>query len=1011
MNSNKYKQNISVEEKIRRILASCIAFVLLLSSGISVAQSVDISDFDKTMTGSLNAVEEFQEEYSAAPFSPVLKTALNARVTVTRKNATLRDCLRALAEKSGIKLLFNDGLVDGLYASMDYEDITLAAALEMLLADKGLAYREFEKGQIVLFRRNAPAAKSGSVKGTVRDEKNEVLYAATVVIEGTALGAATGINGDYSIHNVKPGVYRVKASYMGYVPVEKRVIVEEGKTANADFVLKPTSFQIGGIEVVGVTDLLPTDAATKTSISSGEIEHFQASSVKDVLSLVPGVAKTDNPGLGKTGQIAVRGMETNNLSALGTLIMVDGIPVSNNANLQFEGNYGSKSGLSNTGAGADLRTIPADNLNSIEVISGLPSVRYGDATEGVINIRTKIGSQPNRLKIKQNPDTEEANFGGGTALNADNSLSYNFNAARSERDLRLTGDEYTRLTGEMVHSRKFEDLNFTMYQKLKGQRIFDEEQPKGDVWKTQNYNRTFSVGYANWGKYVPEGEVSSIEYNLFLDYKNVNSMKSKFVQSDLRILASGDTIGSYMGKVETKGREWNLGGRLEYNRTMFTGDLVHKLLLGTDIQYNANTGDGVMTDSIYNYYGAFSGFRSYKFDEIPGQTLVSLYAEDRITWHAGFDFCLQIGMRYEMYNPTGFRLKGFWGDGDLVKSRQGSFFNPRANFMIYFTEYNQLRLTAGTSSKSPSMSMIYKMPESYIWRDPETKKNIVFLYDLRTPDLKGYRNTQYEIAYDHKLFRFLGTSLSAYYKERSGEPGEQEIPVYYWNSVNNKNNIYYVDVYKINLNINKTITRGIEFKLRSNQIKPLNMNFSINGAYSFVKYSKGSTSYYNTPDAKKGQYPNVKVTGAPVDTMLLFGYPTTAKWYENFQLNYYITYTLPRLGLWMTLTAEHVLIENDQQYISRPEDYNLLTEAGKAEYNLTREIKRKGSKWLLNLNISKSLFRGAEVSFYVNNFLDDPALRIYYSKPSVLDDEIRNPKLFYGIEFSYIIDEIFRRDN
>ncbi|MGE5500236.1 MAG: TonB-dependent receptor, partial [Syntrophothermus sp.] len=517
MNSNIYKHSRPAAEKIRRIIASGMALLLLMSSGVSVAQSVDISEYDGAMTGSLNAAEELQEEYSATPFSPVLKTALNVRVTVIRRNATLRDCLHALSEMSGIKLLFNDRLVDGLYASMDYEDVTLAAALEMLLADKGLAYREFDKGQIVLFRRNAPAAKSGSVKGTVRDEKNEVLYAASVVVEGTTLGAATGINGDYAIHNVKPGAYRVKASYMGYVPLEKRVIVEEGKTVNVDFVLKPTSFQIGGIEVVGVTDLLPTDVATKTSINSGEIEHFQASSVKDVLALVPGVAKTDNPGLGKTGQIAIRGAEDNNLSALGTLIMVDGIPVSNNANLQFEMNSGAKSGMSNMGAGADLRTIPADNLNSIEVITGLPSVRYGDATEGVINIKTKIGSQPDRLKIKQNPDTEEANFGGGTSLNANNGLSYNLNAARSERDLRLTGDEYTRLTGELVHSNKFNDMNFTMYQKLKGQRIFDEEQPKGDAWKTKNYNRTFSLGYANWGKFVPEGEVSSIEYNLYLD--------------------------------------------------------------------------------------------------------------------------------------------------------------------------------------------------------------------------------------------------------------------------------------------------------------------------------------------------------------------------------------------------------------------------------------------------------------------------------------------------------------
>jgi hypothetical protein len=42
---------------------------------------------------------------------------------------------------------------------------------------------------------------------------------------------------------------------------------------------------------------------------------------------------------------------------------------------------------------------------------------------------------------------------------------------------------------------------------------------------------------------------------------------------------------------------------------------------------------------------------------------------------------------------------------------------------------------------------------------------------------------------------------------------------------------------------------------------------------------------------------------------------------------------------------------------------------------LTRSIKIKPNKWLFNVNVSKSLFKGAEVSFYVNNFLDDAAVQ------------------------------------
>ncbi|MGE5437816.1 MAG: hypothetical protein ACM3O3_11355, partial [Syntrophothermus sp.] len=74
-------------------------------------------------------------------------------------------------------------------------------------------------------------------------------------------------------------------------------------------------------------------------------------------------------------------------------------------------------------------------------------------------------------------------------------------------------------------------------------------------------------------------------------------------------------------------------------------------------------------------------------------------------------------------------------------------------------------------------------------------------------------------------------------------------------------------------------------------------------------------------------------------------------------------------------------------------------------------IKSKSVKWLFNLNVSKSLFQGGEVSFYVNNFLDDAAIRTYWSSPTKLDQESRNPNLTYGIEFSMIIDNLFRRND
>ncbi|MEI7812218.1 MAG: TonB-dependent receptor [Ignavibacteria bacterium] len=874
---------------------------------------------------------------------------------------------------------------------------------------QGIGNKDFKPEQVSLIKSEIPAEKTGVVKGVIKDERGRALSGASIVVVHTNSGGTTDLNGRYVVNNIKPGSYKLKVTFVSYELVERDITIEPGETPEVNFILKPAAFLIGGIEVLGKSDLLPADIATKTIISGGEIEHYQASSVKDILYLAPGIQKTDNPGLDKSGQATIRGREDDRLSAFGTLIVVDGIPMSNNANMQFEKMTNSTTGVSNMGAGIDIRTIPADNIESIEVIAGLPSVRYGDATEGVINIRTKSGYQPNRLKIKQNPDTKEANLGGGF-LSGRNGLNYNLNYALSERDIRKTGDEFSRLTGQVMLTNSFYDNRLVMNHKFSGQQIFDNEEPKGDAYQTKNYNKSFSLGYSGVGKYVFEDGVSGFDYNVYINLRNENSMRSKLVQAEVHITPAGDTVSAYIGKVETKGKEWTAGSRLEWNNLLFTGDIVHKLMFGMDIQYNANTGKGVLVDSVYNYYGYDSGRRSYTFDELPGQILAGLYVEDKITWHFLFDFNLMPGLRYEMYRPFQFSLKGLWGDGDIVNSHQGTFFNPRLSLMVYFSKVNQLRISAGVTSKSPSMNTVFPRPDVYKFRDPVLLKNIYFYFDQGVPDLKGSREEQYEISYDHKLFNLVGASLTAYYRERRQEAQSQSVPNFYIVQSDLINRVYYSNSFSRYQNTGWTIFKGIEFTLRTNNIKPLNMSFELNGAYSFSNASTNGISYDFTPDLTKGQIPNYKIPGSPVDTVLGFIYTPGDKRYERFQLNYYLKYILPSLGLWLTLRAEQLLIDKYQDYNQEPENYSMLTDDGKLTYNFNREVKSKGVKWLFNLNISKSLFKGAEVSFYVNNFPDNPAISLYYVSPYVQAEEIRNPPLFYGIEFSCVLDNLFRRD-
>ena len=95
-------------------------------------------------------------------------------------------------------------------------------------------------------------AETGSISGKIFDaESGEQLIGAAVVIEGTILGAATDLDGEYHIQKVSPGTYTLTISYISYQTVTKEnVVVEAGKTTSLNVHLKPAEFLLTEMEVV-----------------------------------------------------------------------------------------------------------------------------------------------------------------------------------------------------------------------------------------------------------------------------------------------------------------------------------------------------------------------------------------------------------------------------------------------------------------------------------------------------------------------------------------------------------------------------------------------------------------------------------------------------------------------------------------------------------------------------------------------------------------------------------------
>ena len=75
-----------------------------------------------------------------------------------------------------------------------------------------------------------------TIEGTVSDESGNPLVGANVIVEGTSLGSATGVDGDYTI-NVPAGNFRVTvtASYIGYKSNSVSIDVPVGRSVNQSF--------------------------------------------------------------------------------------------------------------------------------------------------------------------------------------------------------------------------------------------------------------------------------------------------------------------------------------------------------------------------------------------------------------------------------------------------------------------------------------------------------------------------------------------------------------------------------------------------------------------------------------------------------------------------------------------------------------------------------------------------------------------------------------------------------
>jgi outer membrane receptor protein involved in Fe transport len=204
-------------------------------------------------------------------------------------------------------------------------------------------------------------AQSGKIAGRVTDgSTGEALPFVNIIVEGTTQGAASDIDGYYSIIGLRPGNYNVKASAIGYnSQTVQGVRVSIDLTTQVNFELLEASIELKEeVVVVATKPLVTKDLTSSTAIvGADDISILPVTEFQEVLELQAGVVGGNVRG-GRKGEV---------------VYAIDGVP------------------MTDVYDGSTVVDVSASSIQELQFVSGAFNAEYGKALSGYVNIATKDG--------------------------------------------------------------------------------------------------------------------------------------------------------------------------------------------------------------------------------------------------------------------------------------------------------------------------------------------------------------------------------------------------------------------------------------------------------------------------------------------------------------------------------------------------------------------------------------------------------------------------------------------
>lgn len=733
------------------------------------------------------------------------------------KGWQLDKVLVALSRRSGVNITFNPREVKQVSVpAQQFTQATLTAIIEKILAPTAFTW-QLQNSRLVVFSRRvappavapAPAAMAMSftvapvsgnrlVSGVVRSEEGKPMAAATIRLPQLNQFYATDTKGQFVIQ-VPAGqeALVLEVVYVGYKTQSIELPVLSSDTLLPDILLKEVSLRLKDISVTAGRNF---EGSSNSSliISREMIEQTPALSLNDLLNQLPNKAiappslqNVQNLNLRSVFQAQDKGaFQLNN--AFGIAIVMDGNTLSNNLNMQSfnpgRGGVGSsfvKSGntygLSGSGTtaytgdytfgGIDLRQISPDNIESIEVVAGVASAKYGDLSEGAVIVERQAGVSKGYFRTQLRDNATSYSFSRGFKLsNTGSALNASVNYVSSYADARDKLKAYRRINSNIIYTtylgktRKLKMTTIADY----GRNLDGIKKDPDDVTATRVKFDNWNAAVSNKLNYRVNGRfIKDISLNLRYSHSHQYSYREEFVNKAYILYTTGMQTGLYEGFYDKgiytavsiiDGRPVNATGSLDITAGFRTGEVHHFLSFGGSYNWGKNLGKGQLSDPNMPRTLAASGTSStspelsdryYDFRRAIAQQDMGVYAEDVFRLRVyGRNLNIRSGVRLDVQN------------GFITGS-------PRININYEISRQLRVGLAYGIAYKSPGLAQRYPGPvfneitllNSYNGKVAESQNLIyVYRYDPVNDNLHSSRNQTLELS---AQYRRNGFSLAA----------------------------------------------------------------------------------------------------------------------------------------------------------------------------------------------------------------------------------------------------------